>query len=31
MASPLIDKSKASALEIIKVCNSIKREKKKLS
>ena len=28
MASPLIDKSKAFALRIIKVCNEIKREKK---
>lgn len=27
MASPLIDKSKAFALRIIKVCNAIKREK----
>ena len=28
MSSPLLDKSKAFALEIIKVCNFIKREKK---
>lgn len=28
MASPLLDKSKAFALYIIKVCNEIKREKK---
>ena len=28
MSSPLLDKSKAFALEIIKVCNSIKREKR---
>ena len=28
MASPLMDKSKAFALRIIKVCNEIKREKK---
>lgn len=28
MASPLIDKSKAFALRIIKVCNAIKREKR---
>lgn len=28
MSSPLLDKSKAFALEIIKVCNQIKREKK---
>ena len=28
MASPLLDKSKAFALRIIKVCNEIKREKK---
>ncbi len=28
MASPLLDKSKAFALEIIKVCNQVKREKK---
>ena len=28
MASPLPDKSKAFALEIIKVCNQIKHEKK---
>ena len=28
MASPLLDKSKAFALHIIKVCNEIKREKK---
>ena len=28
MASPLQDKSKAFALEIIKVCNEIKREKR---
>lgn len=28
MASPLTDKSKAFALQIIKVCNEIKREKK---
>lgn len=28
MPSPLLDKSKVFALEIIKVCNSIKREKK---
>ncbi len=28
MSSPLLDKSKAFALEIIKVCNQVKREKK---
>ena len=28
MASPLLDKSKAFALRIIKVCNEVKREKK---
>ena len=28
MASPLLDKSKAFALRIIKVCNEIKKEKK---
>ena len=28
MASPLVDKSKAFALRIIKVCNEVKREKK---
>lgn len=28
MASPLLDKSKAFALRIIKICNDIKREKK---
>jgi len=28
MASPLIDKSMAFALRIIKVCNEVKREKK---
>lgn len=28
MVSPLIDKSKAFALQIIKVCNEIKRDKK---
>ena len=28
MAGPLLDKSKAFALEIIKVCNQIKHEKK---
>ncbi len=28
MSSPLLDKSKAFVLEIIKVCNQIKREKK---
>ena len=28
MGSPLLDKSKAFALRIIKVCNEIKREKK---
>ena len=28
MASPLIDKSKAFALRIIKVCNAIKQEKR---
>ncbi len=28
MASPLLDKSKAFALEIIKVCNQVKHEKK---
>lgn len=28
MASPLMDKSKAFALRIIKVCNEVKREKK---
>ena len=28
MASPLLDKSKAFALQIIKVCNEVKREKK---
>ena len=28
MASPLLDKSKAFALRIIKVCNEIKRDKK---
>ena len=30
MSSPLLDKSKAFALEIIKVCNSIKREKREM-
>lgn len=28
MASPLLDKSKAFALRIIKVCNEVKREKR---
>lgn len=28
MNSPLLDKSKAFALRVIKVCNEIKREKK---
>ena len=28
MSSPLLDKSKAFALKIIKVCNEVKREKK---
>ena len=28
MASPLLDKSKAFALRVIKVCNEIKREKR---
>ena len=28
MASPLLDKSKAFALRIIKVCNEVKRDKK---
>ena len=28
MSSPLLDKSKAFALRIIKVCNEVKREKK---
>ena len=28
MGSPLLDKSKAFALRIIKVCNEVKREKK---
>ena len=28
MASPLLDKSKAFALRIIKICNEIKRERK---
>lgn len=28
MASPLLDKSKAFALRIIKVCNEVKKEKK---
>ena len=28
MASPLLDKSKAFALRIIRVCNEVKREKK---
>ena len=28
MGSPLLDKSKAFALQIIKVCNEVKREKK---
>ena len=28
MSSPLLDQSKAFALQIIKVCNEVKREKK---